>query len=195
MATIKLQPSGKVVIKDGKVSCGCCAQGGGCTEDCVMYSSKLLQYGVIVEQDLPDALTIYGVSNPRNGTSYGNTTDGVIYEDGFWLIYKSGKLFQKLICLINPSIGIVDQFANSYSVNTPFGSYTPVRNSLCVWVEGVYADDNYIAVISYQYTFRTWVAHIINQNGTEVFGEKIGFQNSPVGSYYDHNYGINFTVS
>jgi len=24
MATIKLQPSGKVVLKDGKVSCGCC---------------------------------------------------------------------------------------------------------------------------------------------------------------------------
>ena len=28
MATIKLQPSGKVLIKDGKVSCGCC--GCGC---------------------------------------------------------------------------------------------------------------------------------------------------------------------
>ena len=38
MATIKLQPSGKVVIKDGKVSCSCC---GGCV--CSVSIPKNLQ--------------------------------------------------------------------------------------------------------------------------------------------------------
>ena len=49
MATIKLQPSGKVVIKDGKVACSCC-------EECCMYLSTDFQEEKITQYDLPDEL-------------------------------------------------------------------------------------------------------------------------------------------
>lgn len=42
MATIKLQPSGKVVIKDGKVSCGCCV---GCKITQAQFDA--IRYGFI----------------------------------------------------------------------------------------------------------------------------------------------------
>jgi len=50
MATIKLQPSGAVVIKDGKVSCACCAQP---PTDCCMYPASQLGVGYVAE-DLPE---------------------------------------------------------------------------------------------------------------------------------------------
>ena len=48
MATIKLQPSGKVVLKDGKVACGCC----GCL-DYLLYPGNLMNVK-FNHNDLPD---------------------------------------------------------------------------------------------------------------------------------------------
>jgi hypothetical protein len=52
MATIKLQPSGAVVIKDGKVACGCCSS--GCL-DYLLYPGNLMNVK-FDHNDLPDSL-------------------------------------------------------------------------------------------------------------------------------------------
>ena len=52
MATIKLQPSGKVVIKDGKVACGCC----GCLSYGNYPPSEL--FNKFQFEDLPSELTL-----------------------------------------------------------------------------------------------------------------------------------------
>ena len=57
MATIKLQPSGAVVLKDGKVACSCCAQPSGCCP----YPAQALVDGLYTYEDLPDAIDIDGV--------------------------------------------------------------------------------------------------------------------------------------
>ena len=53
MATIKLQPSGKVVLKDGKVACGCCC---GCG---ISIPQELRE---IVANATIDSVTMYGYS-------------------------------------------------------------------------------------------------------------------------------------
>ena len=80
MATIKLQPSGKVVLKDGKVSCGCCEVG------CCMYpwrdpngfdSEPLYSY-----DDAPDAISITINDELFNAEKYSES--GFIAYSGSW---------------------------------------------------------------------------------------------------------------
>ena len=59
MATIKLQPSGAVVLKDGKVACGCC----GCL-DYLLYPGNLMNVK-FNQNDLPDNMQF--VDNPSGG--------------------------------------------------------------------------------------------------------------------------------
>ena len=82
MATIKLQPSGKVVIKDGKVACECCTAPCGCT-----FVPKALREIIESATNVNDN----GVNISWNGSSAffeGFDPDGmplltsITYEDG-----------------------------------------------------------------------------------------------------------------
>jgi hypothetical protein len=140
MATIKLQPSGKVVLKDGKVACGCC-------EECCMYPAQGLADAIYTADDLPDDVTVNGTIFPKSGTAYGDTTNGVIFEEDVWAKYTSGVRSSRL-CLIQG--GVEDEFASTYNVSSPYfsswiGNVTVTRNSLCEWsgeAEGQF-DDSY----------------------------------------------------
>ena len=113
MATIKLQPSGKVVLKDGKVACECCTAPPGPGPGCCLYPAQCLADAIYTADDLPDNVTVNGASFPRSGTAYGNTTNGVIFEEDVWAKYTSGVRSSRP-CLIQD--GVEDQFADSYLV-------------------------------------------------------------------------------
>ena len=55
MATIKLQPSGAVVLKDGKVACGCC--GGGAFIPCAECAPLLANFTFSLTGDQVGSLT------------------------------------------------------------------------------------------------------------------------------------------
>jgi hypothetical protein len=147
MATIKLQPSGAVVIKDGKVSCGCC---GGCF---IYELYPAANYGAGYNfEDLPDEIVLLGAfvtaQNTGNVTLYKelSSVDGnlsvynapyqgtlffamllttgwsfVLYsvnEDGKETI-ESGSLALPYLQYLDSDIGRSIIFANSYIVNTP----------------------------------------------------------------------------
>jgi hypothetical protein len=104
-----------------------------------MYPAQALADGDYSENDLPDAVTVDGVSFNRSGTGYGNTTNGVILEGNVWVKYRNGVRSERP-CLIQG--GVVDQFANSYSLSgfstwelyeIGFESLTLNRVSLCEW--------------------------------------------------------------
>jgi hypothetical protein len=123
--TIKTQ-GGKVITKDGKVSCECCEVG------CCMYAAQALVDAIYTADDLPDDVTVDGASFSRSGTTYGNTTNGVILEGNVWAKYRNGARSTRP-CLIQG--GVVDQFADTYTATSPGAeSYTLTRVSLCVWI-------------------------------------------------------------
>jgi hypothetical protein len=126
--TIKTQ-GGKVLTKGGKVSCECC----GGEPDCCMYPGS----GGYSSNNLPDAVTVDGTSFNRSGTSYGDTTNGVILESGAWAKYSNGTRSERP-CLIQS--GVVDQFSDNYQLSPDFGyprygvaTITVSRINLCVW--------------------------------------------------------------
>jgi len=187
MATIKLQPSGAVVIKDGKVACGCCEV------ECCMYPATAFD-GFYTANDLPDAVTVDGVNLNRSGTSYGNTTNGVILEGNFWAKYTNSVRSQRN-CLIQG--GVYDQFANSYTVAPNIGdSASPTivtRISLCVW-RGTDACGNFVYLsyglnpdggqdIMWNVFFRFYIPICVVDG--QVDGQKNDgeFENTPVGTY------------
>jgi hypothetical protein len=139
MATIKLQPSGAVVLKDGKVSCACCSQP---PTGCCPYPAQALVDGLYTYQDLPDAIDIDGIEFTKldppqfigGVNQYYINTDGEYLgiesmpSDSVWA-YEGGNN----ACLLNDT-GWEDQFANSYTVTGPPGGPVIVtRQSLCVW--------------------------------------------------------------
>ncbi len=160
--TIKTQ-DGKVITKDGKVSCTCC-EGG-----CCMYSAQALLDGLYTVDDLPDTLVVIGSAGTpysclvtkTNGSSpyYSGTCEGeqsriIINDDNAWefqtLSPEDGWLEPQdrspNACLIfDPNLAgnayIEDQFADTYTVTScsePSAIGTILtRTSLCYW-EGQY---------------------------------------------------------
>jgi hypothetical protein len=207
--TIKTQ-GGKVVTKDGKVSCECCEEPG-----CCMYPAQALADGDYSASDLPDAVTVDGVSFNRSGTGYGDTTNGVILEGNVWAKYRNGVRSTRP-CLIQG--GVVDQFANTYAVS--YGSISFAnggilqRTGLCSWSTGpcewlgsfltgwgatiFYGDPNDFEIYRYKWriVFDEPFPPLIEEDddgnlvlieeagcsGAGVF-VKDGNQNTPVGSY------------
>ena len=157
MATIKYQEDeqgNKKIITtevDGqiKVSCECCSPG------CETYPA----FSVLMEPDpedpeagyiqwtadsanLPDSINFYGTTISKSGTSYGNTTNGVILEGEKWAVYRNGSRTEKDYLI---SGGIDDFFADQYTVTWPKDSennYTTVvtRTSECSWNSSFIAD-------------------------------------------------------
>jgi len=78
MPTIKLNPNGKIITKNGKVSCTCCEAG-----ECCMYPAQALFDGLYTYEDLPDTVvqvssdvppvvTVFTkLSSPQTGTGAG----------------------------------------------------------------------------------------------------------------------------
>lgn len=152
MATIKLQPSGAVVIKDGKVSCGCC-EGG-----CCMYpasglgdnysSDNLPELSIDDNWELilpPAKSSIPGYEwDYYYYLSSGTDTYYVLHHDGKWYQgYTDGfrwTIYGPYNCLFEVAQGslpifdsseegftpenqsFIDQFADTYIVSSPYFS-------------------------------------------------------------------------
>jgi hypothetical protein len=206
MATIKLQPSGAVVLKDGKVSCSCCAL----PTPCCYYPSAILAQGIYTVNDLPDAVTVDGVSFDRSGSSYGNTTNGVRLEGTSWAKYANGVRSTNPCLLKN---GVVSQFADTYYLQSPatdlcpggFYSATIVKfeiGDFCGYASGESdctgqesnAEIFYMAYDDYGVELQgKWLCNL-GAGQAEGFTPKTGFQNTPVGTYDVPGIGI-VTVS
>ena len=194
--TIKTQ-GGKVITKGGKVSCECCEE-----EVCCMYPAESLDAGGNIgysASDLPDAVTVDGVSFDRIGTSYGDTTNGVIFENGIWAKYSNGVRFERL-CLIQG--GVVDQFADCYKYIRGSGETLSMnRSSLCSWnavdsrgfpvrlIFDSFLDDD--GNPTSEFTRFGWFLQVNSypfpepEPPEDVSGYKVGAKNSPVGQYAD----------
>jgi hypothetical protein len=101
MATVKLS-DGKVVTKDGKVSCECCD-----VRRCCVFEAQFATAG-----DLPAVINFYGGELTVSGTSYGDTTNGVILEGNEWGIYRDGARTSSA-CISLPANGATT--ANVYA--------------------------------------------------------------------------------
>jgi hypothetical protein len=204
MATIKLQPSGAVVLKDGKVSCACCATA------CCPYPAQALVDGLYTYQDLPDAIDIDSIEFTKldppqfigGVNQYYINTDGEYVgiesmpSDSVWA-YEGGNN----ACLLNDT-GWEDQFANSYTITYPPTSTSVVvtRISLCVWRGNdacgrpwylMYGDQEPF-VAGNPYSWHIWMA--IDEGDPcgdfqQPIASKTGLQNTPVGSYLGNNNG------
>jgi hypothetical protein len=157
MATIKLQ-DGKVILKDGKASCACCAPPKGC---CMYPAQSFLQD--YTYDDLPDSVSVAGVVLNKQD---GGGENGIYYSDGqnyiqwvftLWLLIGPITQFNTFesSCLIGnylnipfegdpvlPPISVEDQFASSYTLSgfsqwqeyiIFFESLLVSRASLCRW--------------------------------------------------------------
>jgi len=159
-----------------------------------MYAAQSLVDGDYSENDLPDAVTVDGISFNRSGTGYGNTTNGVILEGNVWVKYRNGVRSERP-CLIQG--GVVDQFANSYTVAPNIGdSASPTivtRISLCVW-RGTDVCGNFVYLsygsnpnggqdIMWNVFFRFYTPICVIDG--QVDGQKNDdeFENTPVGTY------------
>ena len=148
MATIKLQ-NGKVITKDGKVSCECC-------DLCCFYPAQGLFDGDYTIDDLPDEIEMI-LQNLGLGldgtyllskndppltdyrgflTYYGNPKEGYIYINSTltngklratWFYAGDGGLVETdFPCIVYPAVFSTDfqtrdKFADTYSVTGPLG--------------------------------------------------------------------------
>ena len=149
-----------------------------------MYPAQQLANDDYSENDLPDAVTVDGVSFNRSGTGYGNTSNGVILEGNVWAKYRNGARSARP-CLIQG--GVVDQFADTYTVTITGPIPTEIaslnRVSLCLW-EGIGPSSGSIWSIRYFYEDQEpnflyrW---LLDANGALRF--KQGPSNTPAGNY------------
>jgi hypothetical protein len=111
-----------------------------CTENlpcaiCEWYCAT--QSWIADSGNLPSAVNFYGTSLSLSGTSYGNTTNGVILEGSVWAVYIAG------VRTTQPSLysaNISDNFNSTYTLttisngqgNVPNATVTLTRNG-CIW--------------------------------------------------------------
>ena len=204
MATIKLPPSGKVVLKDGKVACSCCAQ----PSECCPYPAQALLDGLYTYEDLPDAIDIDFIEFTKLDPPQfiGGVTQYYINSDGEYLgiedqtpdsvwAYEGGNN----ACLLNDA-GWEDQFADSYTVTYDSDitclsvSSTVTRESLCVW-KGI-ADDGTTITLEIEFgsfsDLYAWTTNAPNCGGNRrgigmPFDQdnNLGRLNTPLGNYED----------
>jgi hypothetical protein len=119
-----------VVDSQGRVIlCDACP----CPPECCLYPAFGLNV-YYTEDDLPSDININGVSIPKTGTDYGDTTNGVILEDEVWAVYISSIRTERN-CLI---YGVIeDQFSDVYTAEMIVDgiplNIEMTRTSLCVW--------------------------------------------------------------
>jgi hypothetical protein len=199
---VRLHSNGKVILKDGKVSCSCCEEG------CCMYPADKL--GDTYEAaDLPDEIRIVIPLDPvrdeiatRSGSTFTGDSTRVRFVDrsdddevNIWQVEydepaESGNWldFAQLDCLIRgdgnltPGDDLVeDQFADCYEVSggNMNGSESVFRQSLCLWFYGEDAQDDNTVFVQYGYDGDDgWFVF----DGEDVY-KKQDPQNNPEGTY------------
>lgn len=93
--------------------------------------------------NLPAEINFYGTTLQKNGTGYGNSTNGVNLEGEKWAVYRNGTRTEEDYLL---SGGRNDFFADVYTATVPkwvTGTYTILltRQSECSWVGGIQIDN------------------------------------------------------
>ncbi len=161
-ATVKLSADGNILLKNGRVSCTCCAIEPGCC----YYGAD--QFGTLwLEQDLPSAMRFapYGnnttqtVTVFRSGTTYGPHSFGGGYSQKYqldlvgdsyrWRFYEDAgegwQVSENVNCLFQDEADdgawLLDDFEDTYNVEVFFetldppsaGSFTITRQGLCEW--------------------------------------------------------------
>lgn len=178
---VKLTSGGKVILKNGKVSCTCCVA----PEGCCMYPAAALVAGFYTYEDLPDAIIINEVEFTKldppefvGGVTnyYINANLEYVWiedqgEDSVWSSEGTGGLQ----CLITPGIS-EDQFADSYTIT---GVGVAERQSLCVWQYTPESESPWIIEYGYPGYEYKWTI----QSTSIGLYVKANPQNSPAGTY------------
>jgi len=191
-----------------------------CEPDCCMYSATALAAGDLVAADLPDAITLLGVGSlSRSGTSYGDTTNGVIFETDTWAKYiTTDDVTVRTVfdCLIRGdgkfTVGddaVEDQFEATYSVSvynthddSLIDTFTVTRYFLCGWIsERSGPEDTWVSLNYSGSPFPdSWDCNYAVFSGSyeypsgepmfdALFAAKEPFLNSPVGQYPEDTTG------
>jgi hypothetical protein len=188
MANIKTT-GGKVITKDGKVSCTCCG------DECCLYPADGL--GTLYsEDDLPDVIYYDGDTLTRVGSAFVGDDYEInnTVESGQWTIVSdlSGGTASYGSCLITSSV--TDNFPDTLTVTDGQGSFAVSRVSRCRW-----ESTPFLCAASGETTVRAnitwscdefycgWIAGTVfaepDCDQTAEFGNKSGNQNTPVGTY------------
>jgi len=106
----------KLVEGERLVSCTCCTSAA----ECCVYPASCGRG--------PESVLFYGSTLSGDGTTFGDTTNGVILEDGEWAVYRNGVRSTRA-CLgmaTEGSINVAASLASSYALSLDFGanSYT-----------------------------------------------------------------------
>jgi len=145
--TIKTQ-DGKVITKDGKVSCTCCEE-----PECCTYAATPTT-PTFPDTDLPDAVTInwpgyFEGSADRSGRAYSAGTVSLAINEAKtdWVLSDSATGQSRTVgeCLLREAGGLViDQFKAEYDFYAPFenSECKLTRIELCIWE---YIDDQIVA--------------------------------------------------
>ena len=205
--TIKTQ-GGKVITKDGKVSCECCE---GPEPGCCMYSAQALADGLYTENDLPDAIVITYSSSLQTFGPYTLTRSGSVFSGGpsnevlvefagdLWAVGDGSGGIGSFPCLINDeaagsgfTVTTEDQFADTYTVSgNPDFNQTVARTSLGFWIgEGTGVQESNATVFYMRcsdlrigYSESDWDAWWMTLGASDTIAKKTGDQNTPEGSY------------
>jgi hypothetical protein len=193
----------KLVEGERLVSCTCCTAAA----ECCVYPASCGRG--------PESVLFYGSTLSGDGTTFGDTTNGVILEDGEWAVYRNGVRSTRA-CLgmaTEGSINVAANLATSYELEVVLGfpQYTtlsfsgatppdfespnfPVTEGHCAW-DGVGFGqdfDNGLKLFFDPTTCR-WVITDSGFFGLYAYRE----DDSPLGSYVDNTggYVTGWTVS
>ena len=170
---------------------------------CDLYTAQGLVQGLLSADDLPAIITLRGFGSlTKSGTNYGNTTNGVILEDGKWSRYLNGVRKTQLSLIqgdsnVTPGDDVVeDQFEECYKIyvympffnsTTFFG--TVYRKSACRWdnFEGFdesgmpsFGDGISYGQIRWSPSEQKWD---LDLGGFPYYFLKVPHQDTPLGSY------------
>jgi hypothetical protein len=197
MPTVKLQ-NGRVILKDGKVSCSCCAAPP--EPSCCMYPASGLENSFFAA-DLP--ATLYGKWGDRadgtftkSGDEYTLGTVTIRRNTGgtAWEFYDSTDDATRAIgnCLIRGDGGLTpgddtveDQFNAIYHEDSTLQDYT--RKSLCVWGNTPVGPFYSSWTLTYSTTDNKWYCFSTGMGVGPFSGVKTGAQDSPAGTYPMYN--------
>jgi hypothetical protein len=104
----------KLVEGERLVSCTCCTVGA----ECCVYPASC--------GSGPESVLFYGDTLSGDGTTFGDTTNGVILEDGEWAVYRNGVRSTRA-CLgmaTEGSINVGADLASSYALSLDFFGFS-----------------------------------------------------------------------
>lgn len=190
------------------MTCSNCCVGWCCLLDNALDNNPgeellgIFPNGGVTQAKLPPTILFNGVQLSLGTMGYGNTTNGVFFQDGFWAVYINSV--RRTYKCLNSYPGIKDEFPDQVNVTySNFGltvNAVLTRISLCEY-EGFYTYDNYENYLSLRYGFfslntgNVWTLYAptisryeIDEDVVEIFLESALpssplDSNEPVGTY------------